>query len=40
MAWAACVQVRSYDCQCTHTCRFVARLSPQGLGKMMIWSEG
>ena len=29
LAWAACVQVCNYDCQCTHTYRFAACLSPQ-----------
>ena len=29
MVWAACVQVCNYDCQCTHTYRFAACLSPQ-----------
>ena len=32
MAWTACVQVCGYDFQCTHTCRFVARPSPQDFG--------
>lgn len=31
MPWAACVQDYGYGSQCTHTCRFVACLSPQDL---------
>ena len=34
MSWAACVQVCSYVCQCTHTCRFTTCLSPQD-----FWDE-
>ena len=38
MAWATCMQVCGYDCQCTHTCCFIAHLSPQDL-EMMVWRD-
>ena len=38
MAWATCVQVCGYDCQCTHTCCFIMHLSPQDL-EMMGWRD-
>ena len=38
MARATCVQVCSYDYQCTHICCFIVHLSPQDL-EMMGWKD-
>ena len=37
IAWAACVQVRSYSSQCIQTCCFTARPSPQDMEGWQWW---